>query len=141
MNKSAGSLVRRASNMPLIRWLGKLEPRCTRRSAKRGECWFTVPSPARLFGWEPTHDSFWRAVASWKCFGSATGFPSLMRQHDIIYLRKSSRSYAMAFSWPLVTRVHSPSTTFAQPSHKQNPLAGRERYCSYLTRKLPQELE
>jgi hypothetical protein len=38
MNKSAGSLVHRASNMLLIRWLGKLEPRCTRRSVKRVEC-------------------------------------------------------------------------------------------------------
>jgi hypothetical protein len=66
MNKSAGSLVHRASNMLLIQWLGKLEPRCTRRSAKRVERWSTVPSSASRFGWEPTHASLGnRCRRSW----------------------------------------------------------------------------
>src|SRR5262249_1656129 len=53
VNKAAGSFVRRAAKMILIRWLGTLEPKCTRRLAKRVECWSTVPSPASQFGWEP----------------------------------------------------------------------------------------
>jgi hypothetical protein len=75
------------------------------------------------------HSAFWQADASWKCSGSATGFPDVMRQHNVSWFKQSSRLCARAFSRPRL--AHSSSTRVRQPSRRQKHRAGRGRSSSY----------